>query len=231
MVEQSGGHNTYSPRPAQMVDMANSRAYLALGPLDFEQTWGERMRSAAPEMKWIDLSQGIGLIEGGHAHHDCDDHMGCDPHYWLSPKGATAMVENMAREIVALFPEKKAVVDSMLPLVKSDISVIDAKLDSLGKAGDKAFMIYHPALSYIERDYGIRQFEIEKGGSAPSPQSFKNQIDEARLAHVGVVFVQQGFGEDKVEQAAQALGAHTAELSPEAYDWLGVMKSIINELQ
>lgn len=42
---------------------------------------------------------------------------------------------------------------------------------------DHAFMIYHPALSYFARDYGLHQIPIEAGGKEPSPAHLKALID------------------------------------------------------
>lgn len=35
-------------------------------------------------------------------------------------------------------------------------------------------MIYHPALSYFARDYGLNQISIEEGGKEPSPAHLKD---------------------------------------------------------
>ncbi len=227
MVEQSTGHSTYTPRPAQMVDLAESKAFLAIGPLDFELAWKDRMLSSAPQMTWYDLSHGIDLIE----EHHHDEHAGADPHYWLSPKQVAPMLSNLAESLRSLFPDKTQTVDSALQATLADVRSIDSELDSLAARSDKAFMIYHPALSYLARDYGLRQFEVEKDGNAATPQTYMRQIDEARAAGARVVFIQQGAGNDKVEQAAKALDARTVELSPEQYDWLDIMHTIVNALK
>ena len=44
-------------------------------------------------------------------------------------------------------------------------------------AQTNAFMIYHPALSYFARDYGLHQIPIEAGGKEPSPAHLKALID------------------------------------------------------
>lgn len=45
---------------------------------------------------------------------------------------------------------------------------------------DHAFMIYHPALSYFARDYGLHQIPIEAGGKEPSPAHLKALIDTCK---------------------------------------------------
>ena len=39
---------------------------------------------------------------------------------------------------------------------------------------DTTFLIYHPALSYFARDYGLKQISIEEGGKEPSPVTWNS---------------------------------------------------------
>jgi len=44
----------------------------------------------------------------------------------------------------------------------------------------RSFIIYHPALSYLARDYALKQYSIEFEGKNPSPAQMKALIDTAR---------------------------------------------------
>ena len=84
---------------------------------------------------------------------------------------------------------------------------------------DSAFMIYHPALSYFARDYGLRQIPIEEGGKEPSPARLQELIDLCREEAVHVVFVQPEFDRRNARLIADQTGTQIADINPLAYDW------------
>ena len=43
-----------------------------------------------------------------------------------------------------------------------------------------AFIIYHPALTYLARDYGLQQIALENEGKEPSAEHMRRIIDTAR---------------------------------------------------
>lgn len=232
MVPQSAGHSDYSPKPGQMLSLAHSKAYLAIGHLDFELVWRERMQAAAPSMQWIDLDRGTHKISG----HCCAEHAdneGIDPHYWLSPREALTMVENMANALIELLPEHRDYIATSLDSLHDELKQYDRQLDSITRlrTDTLSFMIYHPALTYIAEAYGMRQYSIEKDGNAPSPQSYMADLKAAQRDSVRVVFVQQGYDIDKARSAADIIGATVVEFAPEGYDYAATMSLIINALQ
>lgn len=222
LIPQSAGHSDYSPLPSQMMELSRSSVYMAIGELDFELSWKERMMSANRNMSWVDLDKGM-------ARHDEEENMHhhCDPHYWLSPKQVDVMVSNMAD---ALKPLTSFNVDSALLAVKDDIASLDSAFTAAAGTADVAFMIYHPALTSLASDYGMTQLAIEKDGNAPSPQAYMAQIDKAKSLAVSVVFVQKGYDMQKAQSAADMIGATVVEFSPEGRDWMLTMNTILKSL-
>lgn len=233
MIPQAAGHSDYNPRPSQMMALAEANSYFAVGDLDFEITWKDRIISANPNILWKELNAGITHIEGhehGHAEEKAHHHA-LDPHYFLSPKQAKVMAENYARELKKLLPSRAALIDTSLVALTDSISRIDEQFTRLTKDRNIAFMIYHPALGYLARDYGMTQLAIEHNGNAPAPSTFIAEIDSARSAHVGVVFVQQGYDMQKAQTAADEIGAKVVSFAPESYDWFETMNIILLALQ
>lgn len=65
---------TYEPTPAQMIRVANSRLIFTTGLIDFEQELVKRLGDDhAVRNRIVDLSQGIDLIAGSHAHGDSEE--------------------------------------------------------------------------------------------------------------------------------------------------------------
>ena len=80
-------------------------------------------------------------------------------------------------------------------------------------------MIYHPALSYFARDYGLHQISIEEGGKEPSPAHLKALIDLCQAEDVRVIFVQPEFDKRNAETIAQQTGTKVIPINPLSYDW------------
>lgn len=236
MIPKGADHDSYTPRPSQMADLAASDIYLAIGPMAFERTWRQRFDDVAPDVEWVDLSEGIGLI-GGHECHE-HAHAGCshsadgqDPHYWLSPKRATTLARNISKALKSHFPNLMLYVDSASSALMADIAAYDAKLSALADSvPGKAFVIFHPALSYIEADYGFRQLAAGAEGLSLRPQSYAAMADSARKSGAKVFFVQQGYAPERVELTAKEIGAEVVPLQPEGEDWDGTMQCIIQAL-
>lgn len=75
-------------------------------------------------------------------------------------------------------------------------------------------MIYHPALSYFARDYGLHQIPIEAGGKEPSPAHLKALIDTCSSENVHVIFVQPEFDRRNAELIAQQTGTRVVDINP-----------------
>lgn len=235
MIPQSVGHSDYMLSVKDVVVLESAELYLALGSLDFELQQRDKFKMYSPDMIWAELGDSIPLLVGGcsHSHnHDCSAHNVADPHYWLSPLQAKQLTLNMAKHIRKVMPELTQVVDSSLQTLLVDIQKWHDKFESLAQSGrTKAFMMYHPSLSYLARDYNMRQFAIEKNGNAPSPKSMIEEIDSAKADGVSVVFVQRGYDMQKAAVAAQQLRATLIEIDPTGYDWEQTMSTIFNALQ
>ena len=95
---------------------------------------------------------------------------------------------------------------------------------------DHAFMIYHPALSYFARDYGLHQIPIEAGGKEPSPAHLKALIDTCSSENVHVIFVQPEFDRRNAELIAQQTGTRVVDINPLSYDWETEMLNIAQAL-
>ena len=99
---------TYDPTPSQMVALGKSTLYFKVGYLGFENAWGKTLAENNTDVKVVNTSSEIPLIEvdglkdpiGEDLHHDEHNHQGVDPHTWSSPKSALIMAENMLNALV-----------------------------------------------------------------------------------------------------------------------------------
>lgn len=76
------------------------------------------------------------------------------------------------------------------------------------------FVIYHPALSYLARDYSLEQIAIEREGKEPSAKYLAEIIDKARNNGVKHIFYQSEFPASSVEVVCRDVGANAVEINP-----------------
>lgn len=236
MIPQGADHDTYTPRPSQMAQLARSKSYVAYGPLEFEQTWKDRMVSAAPDILWFEVADSVDLICGSHSCsriHPDGRHAeaSADPHFWVSPRQAAIMSRNVARSLKSAFPSLSSFVDSALVPLLADVAAADSALSAVAKSRPaEAFVVYHPALAYVARDYGFRQLSISSETAAPTPRMLALLTDSARRSGAKVFFIQPGMTPDKVEGLAAEMGTRVVELQPESADWpttMGILTSAL----
>ena len=89
----------------------------------------------------------------------------------------------------------------------------------LSDAPGRSFIIYHPALGYFARDYGLNQLSIEFEGKNPSPAQIRKLIDIAQEENINTVFVEKGFDTKNAEVIANEIDAELFVIDPLAYEW------------
>lgn len=234
MIPQGADHDTYTPRPSQMAQLAKSKSYVAYGPLEFELTWKARIISAAPAILWYEVSDGVDLICGSHHYTDGHPHANesADPHFWVSPRQAAIMSLNVARSLKSAFPSLSSYVDSALVPLLADVAAADSALTEVSRRKPaETFVVYHPALAYVARDYGFRQLTIASESAAPTPRQLALLTDSARRSGAKVFFLQPGVTPDKVDGLASEMGAKVVMLQPESADWLATMDILTSALR
>ncbi|MDR0989495.1 MAG: zinc ABC transporter substrate-binding protein [Prevotellaceae bacterium] len=223
MVPKGSSPETYDPTPRQLVEVSRSSAYLRIGHIGFEQVWMERIAQNAPRLRFFDTSKGIDLIRGeGHRHRDGTRHAGgVEPHVWNSPRNAAVIATNIFSALCTLdtlhTAEYRRRCDSLLVHIRQTDSLLRRRLSS--PRADRAFMIYHPALSYFARDYGLRQLSIEEGGKEPAPAHLAQLIETARRERVRVIFIQPEFDRRHAELIARQTGTRVVDIHPLSYRW------------
>ena len=241
MVSAGLNPENYDPTPRQMVDLGKSEAYFRIGPIGFEQAWMERIRQNNPDLKIFDLSEGFPLVaepedhhageEGEEASHHGHSHEGPDPHIWSSISGARQIARNTLDAFIALDPENKDYYTDNYNFLLKEIDRTEKEMHSrLDTLSNRTFIIYHPALTYLARDFGLTQLCIELDGKEPSPSQLKELIETARDNDVRIVFVQQEFDKKNAELIARETGCNLVSINPLAYDWSGEMINIANAL-
>jgi len=235
MIPQGSNHATYAPSPAQIKKLAQSVAYIKMGHLSFESTWIEKIKSSNPAMKWYDLSENIKMIHGHHHHDHSHDHVcsaGTDPHTWTSPIEVTQIISNLKSYLLELFPQHKDIVEANYKTFTADLNVMNDRLRKLQqKESNLAFMIFHPAYTYLARAYNFEQITIEFEGKTPSPARLKETIELARSKKIKTIYIQQEFDQANAQVIAKEINAQTIQVNPLSANWKHEMEQFISHLE
>jgi zinc transport system substrate-binding protein len=168
-----------------------------------------------------------------HGHNSNDGHIhAVEPHVWNSTGNALIIAGNTYKALSQLDKTNEVYYrnryDSLCQRIQHTDSLIRRQLSAPEAA--KAFMIYHPALSYFARDYGLHQISIEEGGKEPSPAHLKALIDLCQAEDVRVIFVQPEFDKRNAETIAQQTGTKVIPINPLSYDWEEEMLNVAKAL-
>ena len=232
MVPKGSSPESYDPTPQQLVNLSRSQAYLRIGYIGFEQAWMKKLEENNPDMKVFDTSKGVNLIrEKGHWHNDHFHEGGVEPHIWNSTQNAAVIADNIYTALCELDVTHQGDYKQRLDSLKQIIRQTDVNIRTLLENADSTFLIYHPALSYFARDYGLKQISIEEGGKEPSPAQLKALIDTCRKENAHTIFVQQEFDQRNAQLIADELGVKVVSINPLSYDWSEEMLRVVRALK
>lgn len=224
----------YDPSPSHLVHLGKSVAYFKIGYIGFEMAWLDKLLQNNPGMKLYDTSKGVNFLSGTHACSDESVHMhidSVDPHIWSSPKNAFIIARNMYAAFVELDPQNKSYYRKNYEKLVDEIHRVDQELTSkLSPSKGEMFAIYHPSLSYLARDYQLRQLSIELNGKEPSALYMKEAIDMARKNDVKVIFIQREFDVKQAQVFAKELNCEVFSINPLNYNWSNELMNIADAI-
>lgn len=224
MVPAGSNPETYEPTAQQMMKLSNSTLYFKVGKIGFEETWMKKLTDNAPAMTVIDTSKGITPVKtaGGII----------DPHTWMSTTSAVYITNNICKALCKAMPQDSiyfikrrmqftTVIEKTNKQIAHYIKCAKiAREQMTQKKTDRIpFVIYHPALTYFAKDFGLLQYPIEEEGREPSIAQLQALIDKAKQEQIETVYIQKEFANRNTQTFIDATGAKPTNINPLAYDW------------
>ncbi|MFW5721220.1 MAG: metal ABC transporter solute-binding protein, Zn/Mn family [Bacteroidota bacterium] len=234
MIPPGASPVTYEPSPKQMQELTASEVYFRVGYIEFEKSWIKKFGDIHPEMKIIDLSSNANLISpeetihNNHSH-DGHHHHGVDPHIWVSPKKVKKQASIIYQYFIDNYPEQKETFSSNYQTFINEIDSLDNYATrQLEPFKGKKFLIFHPALSYLARDYGLEQISIEIDGKEPTPANIQDIIKVAQTENIKIIFIQKQFSTHNAEVIANEIKGSVVQVDPLDYEWDKSIKHIVD---
>lgn len=173
----SGGESphSYALRPSQARSLAAAQLVIWVGP-DLETFLERPLKSLSGQARVIRLDQAsdIELLparSGGvwdrHQHGHNHNHQkaaaqkhhpegSSDPHLWLSPANARAIVTLTLEALKTLYPEKHAELTANAQSLLARLEALDLEVaQTLAPVREVPFVVFHDAYQYLEQAYGL----------------------------------------------------------------------------
>ncbi|BAW31147.1 MAG TPA: zinc ABC transporter substrate-binding protein [Methanothermobacter sp.] len=220
MVPPGADPHTYEPQPSQLRELSKAKIYFQVGSgIEFEKTWMEKLKELNPEMKIINCSEGIKLIKE-------------DPHVWTSPQNAIIMVENIYKALIKEDPANREYYTKNKDQYISRLKELDKKFNqTLTEKQNKKILVYHPAWTYLFKDYKIEQITIEQEGKEPSPQKLAKIIQEAKKANIKIIIISPQSNKQSAQAIADEIGAKIVTIDPLAENYIKNMEKMLQTLK
>ena len=245
MVQPGASPATYEPKPKQMVALTKSDIYFAVG-VPFEKTWLPKIMATNPKMHIVYTQAGIekramkshhapkqeSKHRYGEAEHGQDQHLGKDPHVWLSPPLVMQQARNILNGLETLDPTHRALYQANYKSFLVELVDLDLGLKRLFQttAAHSEFMVFHPSWGYFAQAYGLEQVPIEIEGKEPKPAELKYLIQYGKKIGIQVIFVQPQFSWQAAQTIAQAISAQIVVVDPLAPNWAENLRQVAVKL-
>ncbi len=253
MVQPGASPSIYEPKPRQLVTIAKTNVYFAIG-VPFENIWLTKIASSNPKMRVVHTDHGIQKIamadhhhfgeetyhpetgqrpEGKHGQDENRHDSGIpDPHIWLSPPLVLIQARTISTALQEVDPDHRAVYEANYKDFISEILALNAELTSIftGKQGLQ-FMVFHPAWGYFAQTYGLKQIPVEIQGKNPKPAQLKELIKHAKKHNINVIFVQPQFSAKSAEVIARGIGGQVVFADPLAEDWALNLRNMARKIK
>ncbi len=229
LVPAGASPETFEPTPRQFIALNQARMVMNVGLLNFETALLEKIED---RQKIVDLNKNIKLIAGTCSHiesFESEKHHhahGIDPHIWTSPKALLQMAENTYEAIRRTYPDSTKYETNYRKLKQKLVDLDSTVTRKIEASGVRMFVIYHPALTYYARDYGLRQVAIEEDGKEPSARHLARLIEVAREENIRNIFFQNQFPASVVEVIANDIGAKAVQIDPLCENAIGNIETI-----
>ena len=223
MVPGGMSPETYEPTAKQMMALDESTLYIKVGQIGFERTWMSKLKANAPHTRIVDTSVGITPVKTLNGI--------IDPHTWMSCHNARQIAYNIFNALKQTSAKDSAYYRANLNKLLTKIKATDQEVNKLLAGKTKAFLIYHPILTYFAHDYRLTQIPIEEEGREPSANQLQSIIRLAKQQKIKTLYIQKQFNNRNTEIISKDLNLPSTAIDPLNYHWNQQMITIAKALK
>ena len=211
-----------SPRKALALERTDLYVKVGHPAFAIEDRYVEPFLARHPDIRVVEMSQGMDLILDVHGHE------GGDPHVWVAPQTVAVAARNIAAALSEIDPPHASEYRANLELFLEDVDRLDREIRARLEGGQRAFLVYHPSWGYFARQYGLEQIAIEAEGKEPGAASLIRTVERARREGAEVVLVPHS--RESAQVLAEAIGGRIVTADPQSADWEATLLRVARAL-
>lgn len=226
IVPAGASAHTYEPTPKQVISSSSASLWFRIGE-PFESRIVNTLTSYNPNLRVVDLRQGINLIDSVPGQTCACHHGSTDLHFWLSARMAQIQAKTIADALIESYPQNAALYRTNLTKFLEELHQLDLNIQQILKSiSNRTILVSHPAYAYFCRDYNLQQFSIEFEGKDPTPQQLHSILNMARKNNIKSIFIQKQYSNKGARLIAEEIGARVITLDPYSEHYIDSMLAI-----
>ena len=215
--------HSYSPTPTDMMGLSKARLFLYVS--DGMETWVPGLVADAPPSLLVravaPASEACHEDEDEELHHDEDGeshhHHGLDPHVWLDPLQAQAMVRAIADALSEADPEHAIVFSVNAQALQNRLQELDTEISTALATCKTRTLICggHFAFGHFAARYGLQHLSPYSGFSPnaqPSPRALAELVQKMQTLGTTAVFYEEILDPKLSRVLADEIGARLLPL-------------------
>ena len=235
LVKGAASAHTYAMRPSDASILAQADVFFRMsGTMEPFTVKISKSLPARVQLVSLQATRGLKLyprrtsatfeaeVNHGHGDHDHANHANdndrMDGHAWLDPVNAKVLADRIAEVLAARDPAKTDQFRANAAALKTKLDGLTQELSrQLAPAAGKAYIVFHDALQYFERRFGLAAVGSIAISPEIAPSAKRLTILRKRIAALGAVciFAEPQFDARLVESVAEGTKARTGAIDPE----------------
>jgi zinc transport system substrate-binding protein len=233
LVQGVGSAHTYALKPSDAAKLNHADIFFRMSEI-MEPFTAKVAKSLPKRVQVVTLQDTPGLKllprrtgstfedehHDGHSHGHDHKHAPAtiDGHAWLDPVNAKLMVDRIAQALSAKEPANAAVYRANADALKAKLDALSAELArDLAPVAGKPFVVFHDALQYFERRYGLKAVGSIAVSPEVPPSAKRLSTLRKRVASLGAVcvFAEPQFDTRLPNNLVEGTRARTGTVDPE----------------
>jgi zinc transport system substrate-binding protein len=220
LLKAAASPHTYTLKPSDAEVLSKAELIFWVGP-ELETFLAKPIETLASQEKSVALIDAPAITKSlprsGSGFADDGDHDTVDPHIWLSPENAKAMVAAIADRLSSIDPANAALYRANAETENERIAELQTRLQAkLAPVNSKGFIVFHDAYQYFEISYGLHAtgaiaIHPENPPSAAALMTLRETIGSSAAT---CVFSEPQFDPKLVEVLTEGTTAKTGVLDP-----------------
>ena len=152
------------------------------------------------------------------------------PHIWLSFVLSKAHAQVIAENLCAIDAPNCAIYEKNLARFEKEINKMFAYFKGIFGRKGGAFLVYHPAFSYIANELGLKEIAIEKDGKEAKIAHTKEILELVKKHNIKKIFIQPQFSAKNARAIAKEAKLSVKTADPLAFDWFENVNAFLSEV-